>query len=269
MTDKKTTGNVVKLKCGNATTGTPAIYGAMSAIMAEIGAIGKDSNNKSQGFKFRGIDAAYNAIHPLMCKHSVFTVPRVLDLMARKERETRNGGVLAFTLLRMEYDFISGIDGSKITVGPIIGEGMDGGDKGTNKAMAIAHKYALFQTFLIPTEGSADPDFDSHEVRPESAHATHVDVVLKPPPTKPSTADAANTTAAAESLTIETEADAEMIAADIMRSGTLNQQSKEALSEVWKKNSRPIRILRESFTDQYVKLENHFKTISTNASQGA
>lgn len=266
MTGKKTTGDVVKLKCGDAKTGTPSIYGAMSKIMAEIGAIGKDSDNKSQGFKFRGIDAAYNAIHPLMCKHSVFTVPRVLDLMARKERATRNGGVLAFTLLRMEYDFVSGIDGSKITVGPIIGEGMDSGDKGTNKAMAIAHKYALFQTFLIPTEESADPDFDSHEIVPERP------APVRPTPVEMPVMDvdaAANTTAAAASLTIETEADAEMIAADIMRSGTMHQKSKVELSEVWKKNARPIRILRESFTDQYVKLENHFKTLSTNAQQGA
>ena len=35
---------------------------------------------------------------------------------------------------------------------------MDSGDKATNKAMAIAMKYALFQVFCIPTEEMKDPN---------------------------------------------------------------------------------------------------------------
>lgn len=43
---------------------------------------------------------------------------------------------------------------------------MDSGDKATNKAMAIAFKYACFQTFCIPTEELMDdPDKDSPEVK--------------------------------------------------------------------------------------------------------
>jgi hypothetical protein len=40
---------------------------------------------------------------------------------------------------------------------------MDSGDKGCNKALAVAHKYALFQTFLIPTEDAVDPDFTTYD----------------------------------------------------------------------------------------------------------
>ena len=39
---------------------------------------------------------------------------------------------------------------------------MDSGDKATNKAMAIAFKYACFQVFCIPTEEMKDPDAESH-----------------------------------------------------------------------------------------------------------
>ena len=48
-----------------------------------------------------------------------------------------------------------------------MGEGMDAGDKASNKAMAVALKYALFQTFCIPTEEMADddPDRQVHEVK--------------------------------------------------------------------------------------------------------
>jgi hypothetical protein len=48
----------------------------------------------------------------------------------------------------------------------VIGEGMDSGDKASNKAMAVAHKYAIIQVFAIPTEDDKDPENDSHEVVP-------------------------------------------------------------------------------------------------------
>jgi len=255
----------VRLRCGDAKT-TPAIYGALSAVMSELSAIGKDSENKGQGFKFRGIDAVYNELHPLMAKHKIFTVPRVIDLLARKERESRNGGVLAFTLLKIEYDFVSGVDGSKITVGPIIGEGMDSGDKGTNKAMAIAHKYALFQLFLIPTEKSDDPDAETHNVRPIRKAAP---APVKPAPVKPVNMPTVEVpTAAADSLTIETVADAEGIAKQLMDLAKMHT-TVDSLRDFWNKNERPIKALRTNFTEQYVELENHFKTLSTNAQQGA
>lgn len=40
---------------------------------------------------------------------------------------------------------------------------MDSGDKATNKAMAIAFKYACFQVFCIPTEEMKDPDAETPE----------------------------------------------------------------------------------------------------------
>ena len=43
----------------------------------------------------------------------------------------------------------------------VVGEGMDSGDKATNKAMAIALKYACFQVFCIPTEEMKDPDAET------------------------------------------------------------------------------------------------------------
>ena len=166
----------------------PAIYPAMSAVMSDIEAIGKDSENKLQKWKFRGIDAAYNAIHPLLAKHDIFTVPRALEGMRREERATRSGGISIYTIIKMEYDFVSGIDGSKITIGPIRGEAMDSGDKSCNKCMAVAHKYAIFQTFCIPTESSDDPDKDIHDIVgppiPESVPLT-TGPTMNPPPLRP------------------------------------------------------------------------------------
>ena len=55
------------------------IYQSISAIIDDIGAVGKDRVNNGQGWKFRGIDDVMNAIHPLLAKHKVFVVPQELE----------------------------------------------------------------------------------------------------------------------------------------------------------------------------------------------
>ena len=145
-------------------TTKPAIFGAMASVMDQVGAIGKDSANKQQGWKFRGIDAAYNAIHPLLALNRIITVPRVTGLISRMTVPTKNGGTMNYTMLSVEYDFVCTIDGSKITVGPIYGEGMDSADKSTAKALAVGHKYAIFQTWCIPTSDMPDGDAETPDV---------------------------------------------------------------------------------------------------------
>lgn len=141
-----------------------AIYKAIPAIMAEIGAISKDRTNEAQRYKFRGIDDVYNCIHPLLIKHKVFTVPEIID-EKDNEVETAKGTRLFYSRLKIKYTFFAE-DGSSITA-VVRGEGMDSGDKASNKAMAVAHKYALIQTFAIPTEDGSDPENESHEVKAE------------------------------------------------------------------------------------------------------
>ena len=68
----------------------------------------------------------------------------------------------------MEYDFVTE-DGSKITIGAIPSEGLDSGDKATNKALSAALKYALIQTFSVATKDMEDADKTSPEIAPKSA----------------------------------------------------------------------------------------------------
>lgn len=141
---------------------TPKIFGAISAVMGEIDAVGKNKKNAQQGYSYRGIDDVYLAVNAAMVKHGVFTVPKVLD-MKREEKPSRNGGTLFTTVLTMEYTFYA-VDGSHVQV-VVIGEGMDSGDKASNKAMSVAQKYAFIQIFSIPTEDPKDPEIDSPEPR--------------------------------------------------------------------------------------------------------
>lgn len=126
--------------------------------MSEVPAIGKEKTNLQQKFKYRGIDDVMNALQPLLAKYKVFIAPEVLE-QTREERDTKNDGTLIYSICKIKYTFYAE-DGSSI-VATTIGEGMDSGDKATNKAMAIAMKYALFQVFCIPTEEMKDPDAET------------------------------------------------------------------------------------------------------------
>lgn len=140
------------------------IYESIAAVMGEIGAVGKDSLNEQQKFKFRGIDAVMNAINPALVKNKVFIVPEILEQL-REERKSSKGGLLIYSVCKIRYRFYAE-DGSYVDA-VVIGEGMDSGDKATNKAMSIAFKYACFQVFCIPTEEMKDPDAECHEVAPK------------------------------------------------------------------------------------------------------
>lgn len=141
------------------------IYSALCSAMAEIGAIGKNDRNTQQGYKFRGIDAVYNALQPVLIKNRIFVVPEVLE-QTREERQTQKGGNLIYSILKVKFTFYAD-DGSNVSA-TVIGEGMDSGDKASNKAMSVAFKYACFEALCIPTEEMRDPDA---ETPPESTRS--------------------------------------------------------------------------------------------------
>lgn len=134
------------------------IYEAITGIMAEGYAITKGKKSQQQGFMYRGIDDVMNTFQPLLAKHRVFVIPEVLE-QKREDRVTGNGRPLIYSVLRMKYTFCAE-DGTSVYA-IVVGEGMDSGDKASNKAMSIAMKYAMFQVFCIPTEEMDDPDRES------------------------------------------------------------------------------------------------------------
>ena len=164
------------------------IHLTINKIMSDVGAIGKDKTNVQQGFKYRGVDDVMNALQPLFVKHKLYIVPQVLEHI-REDRLTQKGTNLIYSVLKMQFEFIAD-DGSSVKA-IVIGEGMDSGDKATNKAMAIAYKYACFQVFSIPTEEMPDPDAETHEVKGKVVF-TKAATAAKPPneitPNKPTPA---------------------------------------------------------------------------------
>ena len=136
------------------------IFQKMTSILKETKAITKSEKNQQQGFKFRGIDNVMNELHELFAKNDVFILQEVQDFTV-DARPTAKGGTLFYTRATIKFRYMT-TDGSFVeTVN--VGEAMDSGDKGMNKAMSIALKYSLLQMFLIPTEEPKDPDRDTPE----------------------------------------------------------------------------------------------------------
>lgn len=148
------------------------IHGQMAKIMAEVGPIAKDRKNTGQGYMFRGIDDVYNTLNSIMAKHEVFTTSEILDDKS-EERTSKSGSATIYRILKTRYTFWAA-DGSFVH-SDVIGEGMDAGDKASNKAMSVAHKYALIQAFCIPTDSDDDPEGQDHAIEPKNKPA------LKPP----------------------------------------------------------------------------------------
>lgn len=134
------------------------IFETINAVMEEIGAIGKNSRNEQQKFMYRGVDDVMNALNPAFIKHKLFMVPEVVS-QTREERQTANGKNIIYSVLSVKYTFYAE-DGSSVFV-IVPGEGMDSGDKASNKAMSSAFKYACFQVFCIATEEMKDPDAET------------------------------------------------------------------------------------------------------------
>ncbi len=140
------------------------VYEKIAAVQGELAKVGiaKDGRNSQQGYNFRGIDAVYAALSPLLAKNGLIIVPRMIERECI-EGQTRKGDPLFRVTVRAEFDFIAAEDGSMHTAATF-GEAMDSADKATNKAMSAAYKYAAFMTFAIPTEGDNDADAHTPEV---------------------------------------------------------------------------------------------------------
>jgi hypothetical protein len=157
-----------------------AVYKAINKIQAALSKQGiskSHRNSQGAGYNFRGIDDVYNAVSPLLAEHGLCILPRMLTRQC-EERQSKAGGALFYVTVEAEFDLVCTEDGSKHTI-RTFGEAMDSGDKGTNKAMSAAYKYAAFQAFAIPTEGDNDADASTHEVAAKPRQSAPLDTSPK------------------------------------------------------------------------------------------
>lgn len=148
------------------------VIAAIARIMSELPGIGRDQRSE-QGYQYRGIEAITAEAQALMGKYGVVFAPRVVDRQVKDL--TINGRPWTQDELEVVYR-VYGPGGLEdyFDAGPIIGLGRDNSDKGCNKAMTQAFKYALIQVFCIG-DRKDDPDAgpaheaDPHQNEPDPA----------------------------------------------------------------------------------------------------
>lgn len=142
-------------------TEKPTVVEALSRVMADVQAVGKDSRNMEQNYSFRGIDAVVNAVGPALRAHGVLVLPEVLEIGYR-DVQTSRGKPSRECTVKVRYRFHGPAGDHLDTIVP--GESMDFGDKGAAKAMSVAYRIALLQALCIPTD---EPDADSQSYERE------------------------------------------------------------------------------------------------------
>lgn len=138
------------------------IYQALSAVMADVQAVGKHDKNTAPGggYNFRGIDAVTNAVGPALRKHGVIVVPRILSSEYAAVESGKARTQMSSSRLVIEYTWY-GPDGDSI-VSSAAGEAFDSGDKATSKAHSVAFRTAMIQTLCLPTD-EPDPDESTYQ----------------------------------------------------------------------------------------------------------
>jgi hypothetical protein len=144
------------------------VHEAIAEVTRRIGAIEK-TGRSTEGYRFRGIDQALAALHPILGDVGLVIVPGQVIRESWETRATAKGGTLNVARLLVRYTFV-GPDGSKLRAAAW-GEGADSGDKATQKAHSQSYKTLVFQAFTIPTETSAEdePDAANPSSRPFTA----------------------------------------------------------------------------------------------------
>ena len=143
----------------------PRVYQAITAITGALArsGIAKLQTNEQDQYKYRGIDDVHNRLSPLLAEHRLCILPRVLERVC-VDRHDAQGNLLMAVSLRVAFDLVSSEDGSKHVI-EAFGEALDGGDKGTSKAMSAAFKYAILQAFCVPVLGYDDADARTHRLK--------------------------------------------------------------------------------------------------------
>jgi hypothetical protein len=140
---------------------------ALARVMEDLPGIGRDSTASAAqgGYAYRSIEAITAAAQHLLGRYGVVFVPRVIDrpppvqLMVNSKPWTEEQMTIAYRVYGPGglEDFIE--------VGPLVALGRDNVDKGTNKCMTQAFKYALLQLLCI---GDNKDDADSGGTQADS-----------------------------------------------------------------------------------------------------
>ena len=137
------------------------VYQAINAVAAELAdsGIARTHRNEEGDYSYRSIDDVLGALAPLLARHRLCVLPRVL-----KREALRCSRTSQLVSVHVAFDLVSALDGSVHTI-ESFGEAIDDSDKGTAKAISSAFKSAMLQAFCIPVP-QEDSDAASPRLHP-------------------------------------------------------------------------------------------------------
>lgn len=138
------------------------VYEKILNIMNEVGYLNKDGfveTGKGKGYKALTDEKVLTAIRPVMVKHRLIMLPVGMDHRRADEKVKDYQGnekTNRITDVNMTFRIIN-VDDPKDYVDVVSsGTGVDTQDKGIGKAMTYAKKYAITNSFLIPSGEDTD-----------------------------------------------------------------------------------------------------------------
>lgn len=137
------------------------IQGAILAAMREIASTGiakaAQANLGGANVRYRGIEAAMNAMSGVLVTNGIIVTPSYSELQIAERAKAEAGKATRFATLRGSFKFEA--DDGSFVLCEAYGEAMDSGDKAVVKAQSVAFRTALFQQFVVPTQATAiDPE---------------------------------------------------------------------------------------------------------------
>lgn len=134
-------------------------------VMAGIKHVPKRGHNSFHNYDYATEADIADAVREGLAEQGVMIIPNVESLSWR-DVETKSGKQPIATMhVRFKVT-----DGSEVLEFVMVGEGQDGGDKATYKAMTGAQKYMLLKLFLISTGDDPEAD-DKPQPVPKRAEA--------------------------------------------------------------------------------------------------
>lgn len=146
------------------TNGTMEAINKIQSAICQAGGISKDKTApaKAGGFAFRGVDDLYNYLGPQVASFGL--VMKSFKVTDHKVNfvNSKNGQKLHWVVV-VKWTFGCTQDDSKAKY-VTVGEAMDVGDKGLNKAITSAFKNLVFPLFVIPVQTNQDSESDHHDL---------------------------------------------------------------------------------------------------------
>ena len=137
------------------------LVAAVNAVMKDVDYVVKGGRNEDQKYNYVSDADLALALQPALVKHGLVILPTGSVTQNQKHGETKQGAAMWRTDLIQTY-CLAHKSGQHIFL-QVAGAGTDTQDKAPYKAMTGALKYALRQTFLIPTGDDAEKPLPAAE----------------------------------------------------------------------------------------------------------